>query len=124
MKINKITGSGNSVAISNVWQGTRATGLTHIVPVTDDGSVRLVRYSQATGAVTFDRVNADGQGIVNVGAAELDDAVGRRCLLTASAGPGTSWPTRPPGWRRSSSSNAAGSAISVLSTQGWTLGLA
>jgi hypothetical protein len=123
VKINKITGAGDSVTVANVWQGTWATGLTHIVPMTHDGSVRLLRYSQATGAVTFDRVNASGAGIVNVGAASWTANWSTLSPYSVN-GAGHVLAYKTTGLAKILKLDAAGGAMSVLSAQGWTLGLA
>ena len=123
VKINKLTGSGNNVTLTNVWHGTWATQITHIVAVVHDGSVRLVRYSQASGAVTFDRINANGQGIVNVGAANWTAQWSTLSPYSVS-GTGHILAYKTTGVAKILKLNAAGSAISTLSTQGWTLGLA
>jgi len=65
VRIIKVTGSGNTVAVSNVWSGTWATRWTHIVPMTHNGTVHLLRYSQS-GWASFDKVNAGGTGVTHL----------------------------------------------------------
>ncbi len=123
VKIHKFTGSGNSVATATVWQGTWATRITHIVPMTHGSTVRLLRYSQATGAVTFDKVNANGLGIQNVGAANWTTQWSTLSPYSVN-GVGHVLAYKTTGLAKILKLNAAGSAMSTLSTQGWTLGLA
>ena len=68
-KVMQITGSGNNVALTEVWSGTWSQGWTQLVPVKHKGSVHLFAYRATTGEVSYGKLKADGQGSQHLGSA-------------------------------------------------------
>ena len=73
--------------------------------------------------MTFDKVNANGLGIQNVGAANWTTQWSTLSPYSVN-GSGHVLAYQITGLAKILKLNAAGSAMSTLSTQGWTLGLA
>jgi hypothetical protein len=69
VEIDKITGSGNSVSITEVWSGTWATGWSNIVPMSHFGNVHFLKYKSTTGLAQFEIVNGGGLGTTVLGSA-------------------------------------------------------
>jgi hypothetical protein len=63
VEIDEITGSGNSIAIQEVWSGAWTAGWTDLVPVTHDGARYLVGYKVETGEAAVFKPRAGGQGV-------------------------------------------------------------
>lgn len=123
VKINKITGSGDNVTFTNVWQGNWGKGFTHIKPVLHNGAVSVIRYKQATGAVSFDRIAASARGLVHLGDATWTKTWTVISPFTLSSA-GHVLVYKPSGLAKMLKLNAAGSGMTETYAQGWTLGLA
>jgi hypothetical protein len=123
VRIIKITGSGDSVTISDVWSSTWATGWTHIVPIAHNGAVHLLRYQQATGVASYERIDADGKGVQHLGAEAW--AADWSTMSPFSVGTqGHVLVYRTTGLAKVLKLNASGSDMTTIHTEGWTTGLA
>jgi hypothetical protein len=123
VKVNSITGSGDNVNLTEVWEDTWSTGWTHLVPVSHEGTRRLFAYRATTGAVSYGQFNANGQGTTHLGSATWTTQWtsftpfllpgGEGGLFLYGAGTGNA---------QSRQLNAAGSSSSAIWSGDWTTG--
>ena len=123
VRIIKITGSADNVTISDVWSSTWPTGFTHIVPIAHDGAVLLLRYKQATGAVSYDRIDAAGKGTKHLGSDVWATDWSTMSPFSLDA-QGHVLVYRTTGLAKVLKLNATGSDMTTIHTEGWTTGLA
>ena len=66
VEVDRITGSGNSVGLTEVWSGAWTSGWTDLVPINHDGARYLIGYKAASGQVKVWRLQSGGQGVLLV----------------------------------------------------------
>ncbi len=62
-----ITGGGNDLTLTAVWQDTWSAGWSHLVAIAHEGTRRLFAYRSSTGEVSYGRLRAEGQGSQHLG---------------------------------------------------------
>lgn len=122
-KVMSITGSGNNLSLTAVWQDTWSAGWSHLVAIAHEGTRRLFAYRSSTGQVSYGQLKAKGKGSKHLGGATwTTNWTSFTPLLLPDGSGGLFIYGGGTGNAQVRQLNAAGSSSSAIWSDDWTTG--